>query len=175
MLHSTVKMSFDGYALGGVSVGEEREEADIVVSEIVPLMPADKPRYLMGVGLPSQLLHGISAGVDMFDCVLPTRMARNGTLFTSTGRLNITNSAYSDDPKPLDESCQCFTCRKFSRAYLAHLYRTGEPGVLGLLSIHNLAYYQSLVEGAREAIAAGKFSAWKAGIESNWMNESQNV
>ncbi len=167
-LERSAELDLSGYAIGGISVGEDREEGQNAVDEITPLMPANKPRYLMGVGLPGQILAGIGAGVDMFDCVLPTRMARNGTLFTSSGRINLKNSRFRNDSKPLDEECSCRTCQRYTRAYLAHLNRVGDPGVLGLLSVHNLAYYRKLVRDARDAIIKGYFNSWKSDIESKW-------
>jgi queuine tRNA-ribosyltransferase len=164
----TAEMNLPGYAIGGISVGEEKETGEAVVREIAPLLPSDRPRYLMGVGLPEQIIDGISAGIDMFDCVLPTRMARNGTLFTSRGRVNITNAQFKNDPLPLDPECSCPTCATYSRAYLSHLYKVGEPGVLGLLSIHNLAYYKTIVTGAREAIIAGRFDSWRSEAAAKW-------
>jgi len=154
-LEQSAELDLDGYAMGGISVGEDKEVGDDVVSEIVPMFPNDKPRYLMGVGLPEQILSGIEAGIDMFDCVLPTRMARNGTLFTSEGRLNIKNAQYRTDETPPDGECSCSTCKRFTRAYLSHLYKVNDPGVLGLLSVHNLAYYYNLVTSSRNAIANG--------------------
>ncbi len=164
-------MALDGYALGGISVGEEREEGDRVVDEIACLLPDEKPRYLMGVGLPGQVLDAISAGIDMFDCVLPTRMARNGTLFTSHGRLNLKNAAHREEAGPIDPECTCATCARYSRAYLAHLYRAGDPGVLGLLTIHNLAYYREFVTQARAAIVSGDFERWKDETIARWESE----
>ena len=161
-------LDLPGYAIGGISVGEEREEGSEIVHLTAPLLPSEKPRYLMGVGLPEQILDGIAAGVDLFDCVLPTRMARNGTLFTSDGRLNLKNSQYRNDPKPLDENCLCPTCARYSRAYLAHSYKSGEPGVLGLLSIHNIAYYIRLVTEAREAILTDRFDSWRSSAHDRW-------
>lgn len=160
--------NLSGYALGGISVGEERAKGDEVVSRIAPRLPSNKPRYLMGVGLPDQILHGVECGIDMFDCVLPTRMARNGTLFTSRGRVNITNSRYRRDQLPLDEKCACPTCARYSKAYLAHLFRAGDPGVLGHLTIHNLSYYRELLIGAKTAIIERRFANWKNEIESGW-------
>ncbi len=167
-LERSVALGLGGYALGGISVGEDRERGDEVVKEIAPLLPADKLRYLMGVGLPGQILDGIACGIDMFDCVLPTRMGRNGTVFTSDGRLNLGNAKFKNDPEPLDPSCSCATCRRHSRAYLSHLHKIRDPGVLGLLSLHNLAYYRNLVREAREAIIAGRFGAWRAETQTDW-------
>ncbi|MCK4719826.1 tRNA-guanine transglycosylase, partial [bacterium] len=167
-LEQSVKLDLPGYAMGGISVGEDREEGEAIVREITPLMPSEKPRYLMGVGLPGQILDGIQSGIDMFDCVLPTRMARNGTLFTSEGRLNLRNSRFITDDKPLDPECSCGTCKRYSRGYLSHLHKVGDPGVLGLLSVHNLAYYKKLVTDARDAIKGQNFNKWKSETESRW-------
>ena len=167
-LERSIELDMPGYAMGGISVGEDRVQGQDVVDEVIPFMPADKPRYLMGVGLPEQILAGIRAGIDLFDCVLPTRMARNGTLFTSAGRLNLKNSRFRNEAGPLDPKCFCPTCQRYSRAYLSHLYKSGDPGVLGLLSLHNLAYYLRLVQDARDAIVANRFDAWKAATESAW-------
>lgn len=167
-LEKSAELDLPGYALGGISVGEDRVEGDEIVREITPLLPVDKPRYLMGVGLPEQVLDGIEWGIDLFDCVLPTRMARNGTLFTSRGRLNLRNSRFITDHEPLDSECACPTCRRYSRAYLSHLHKVGDPGVLGFLSIHNLAYYRKLVKDAGEAIKQAVFSNWKTEIIQKW-------
>ena len=148
-------IGFDGYAIGGLSVGEPKEEMNAIVDHVAPSMPADGPRYLMGVGTPGDLVRGVCAGVDMFDCVLPTRNARNGHLFTSGGVVRIRNARYRTDPGPIDESCACYTCGSFSRAYLHHLDRCGE--ILGavLMTIHNLSFYQGLMAQLRDAIEAG--------------------
>ncbi len=174
-LEKSIELDMPGYAMGGISVGEDRVEGQDVVDEVIPLMPADKPRYLMGVGLPEQMLAGIRAGIDLFDCVLPTRMARNGTLFTSAGRLNLKNSRFRNEAGPLDPKCSCTTCQRYSRAYLSHLYKSGDPGVLGLLSLHNLAYYLRLVQDARKAIIADRFDSWKAATESGWRHEDSDT
>ena len=154
-LSELTEIGFDGYAIGGLSVGEPKEEMNAIVDQVAPSMPADKPRYLMGVGTPDDLLRGVCAGVDMFDCVLPTRNARNGHLFTSGGVVRIRNARYRTDPGPLDERCACYTCANFSRAYLHHLDRCGE--ILGavLMTIHNLSFYQALMAQLRGAIEAG--------------------
>ncbi len=149
--------SFDlpGYALGGLSVGETPEEMYEVVQNIVPLMPKDKPRYLMGVGYPWDIAICVAAGIDMFDCVLPTRNARNGLLFTSQGPVKIRNAKYAEDPEPLDPNCHCYTCQNFSKAYLRHLFKAEE--MLGpiLATHHNLAYYLNLIKQIRNAIREG--------------------
>ena len=139
-------MPFDGYALGGLSVGETPAQMAEVLEEVAHRMPADRPRYLMGVGRPEDLVTAIGAGIDMFDCVMPTRNARNGNLFTETGRLVISHARYADDPAPLDPTCSCSTCRTFSRAYLRHLYRAREILYHRLATLHNLHHVMRLVE-----------------------------
>ena len=148
-------IGFDGYAIGGLSVGEPKEQMDAIVAHIAPAMPVERPRYLMGVGTPADLVRGVCAGVDMFDCVLPTRNARNGHLFTSSGVVRIRNAKYRTDPEPVDDSCACYACANFSRAYLHHLDRCGE--ILGavLMTIHNLCFYHALMARLRGAIEAG--------------------
>lgn len=155
-----VDIGFDGYAIGGLSVGEPKEDMLRILAHTAPQLPQDKPRYLMGVGTPEDLLDGIGAGIDMFDCVMPTRNARNGGLFTSRGDVKLRNSRYKDDPRPLDPQCSCYTCAHFSRAYLHHLQRINEILGARLNTIHNLHYYVNLMRQAREAIAQGHFSAW---------------
>jgi len=154
-----------GYALGGYSVGESPEAMRASVAEVAPLLPADRPRYLMGVGTTVDLVHAVAAGVDMFDCVLPTRCARNGLLFTSRGRLVIRNATYARDERPADESCSCYTCRTHSRAYLRHLYATGEALALRLNTLHNLHHYLDLMRRARRAISEGRFLAFAREVE----------
>jgi queuine tRNA-ribosyltransferase len=136
--------------------------------DTAPLLPDEKPRYLMGVGTPLDLLIGIGAGIDMFDCVMPTRNARNGLLFTSRGRLSIKSKRYADDAAPVDDACRCYTCRTFTRAYLRHLYQSHELLAYRLNSVHNLAYYLDLMAGAREAIAAGTFQAHASRVRAAW-------
>ena len=164
-------MGFDGYAVGGLALGEHREQTWEAVQTTVEALPSDRPRYLMGMGTPGDLLEGIERGIDMFDCVMPTRNARNGTLFTSRGRLSIKTAALKEDTTPLDPSCSCFTCRTFTRAYLRHLYITKEMLGFRLCTIHNLSYYHQLVSGAREAILSGTFSSYKAKVEDGWRSE----
>lgn len=151
-------LDLPGYALGGFSVGEEPAAMHEAVAASAPLLPEDRPRYLMGVGTPRDLIECIGAGIDMFDCVLPTRCARNGLLFTSSGRLVIKNAQHAKDPRPVDEGCGCYTCRTFSRAYLRHLFISQEIVAMRLNTLHNLHYYLSLVRKAREAIEQGRFS-----------------
>jgi len=153
-----VDIGFDGYAIGGLSVGEPKEEMLRLLAHTAPRLPPAKPRYLMGVGTPEDLLAGIAAGIDMFDCVLPTRNARNGWLFTAHGDIKIRNSRYKDDTSPLDSDCACYTCRHFSRAYLHHLQRVNEILGARLNTIHNLHFYLDLMRRARAAIEAGRFS-----------------
>jgi queuine tRNA-ribosyltransferase len=145
-------VSFDGYAIGGLSVGEPEEDRRRIVAHTVPRMPTDKPRYLMGMGTPEDLIGAVRAGIDMFDCVLPTRNARNGWLFTRWGDVKIRNARYRDDTSPLDEACSCYTCRHFSKAYLYHLQKTNEILGARLNTLHNLHYYQELMHDLRAAI-----------------------
>ncbi len=152
---------FDGFAIGGLSVGESNQEMYDTVEFTTPLMPSDKPRYLMGVGTPEDLVENVERGVDMFDCVMPTRNARNGTLFTTFGKVNIKAVRFKLDTKPIDENCDCFTCKNFSRAYLNHLFRAGEITYFRLASLHNLHYYLSLMAQMRKAIEEQKFSEFK--------------
>ena len=154
-------IAFDGFAIGGVSVGEPKEEMLAVVNHTAPLLPADRPRYLMGVGTPEDLLDGVAAGIDMFDCVMPTRNARNGSLFTSGGKIAIKNARYADDPRPLDERCGCVTCRTASRAYLRHLFVNGEIAASVYNTIHNVAFYLDLMRGIRQSIASNSFAAFR--------------
>ena len=151
-LAGLTSIGFDGYAVGGLAVGEPEDERNAVLDHIVPTMPADRPRYLMGVGTPVDIAEAVSRGIDMFDCVMPTRHARTGHLFTSAGVVKIRNARYRDDTGPLDAACDCYTCRNFSRAYLRHLEKCGE--ILGsrLQTIHNLHYYQKLMDDLRNAI-----------------------
>ncbi|AEK60598.1 tRNA-guanine transglycosylase [Collimonas fungivorans Ter331] len=153
-------IGFHGIAIGGLSVGEPKEEMMRVLEHIGPRLPADKPHYLMGVGTPEDLVAGVENGVDMFDCVMPTRNARNGWLFTRFGDLKIKNARYKDDEKPLDETCGCYACRNFSRAYLHHLHRTGEILGARLNTIHNLHYYLDLMKNIRAALDVGQFSVF---------------
>jgi queuine tRNA-ribosyltransferase len=155
-----------GYALGGYSVGEAREAMHEGVAAAAPLLPRDKPRYLMGVGTPVDLVEAMAAGVDMFDCVLPTRCARNGLLFTSEGRLVIKNARHARDPRPVDPGCGCYTCRTFSRAYLRHLFVSGEITAMRLNTLHNVHYFLELMARARRAIEEDRFRAYAAEIRA---------
>ena len=154
-------IGFDGYALGSLSVGEPKEEMLAVLETMTPLMPVTRPRYLMGVGTPEDLVEGVRLGVDLFDCVMPTRNARNGMLFTSRGSIQIKNSAYADDGRPIEEGCTCYTCRRFSRAYLRHLFMARELLAYRLNTLHNLHYYLQLMAAIREAIGEGRFTVWR--------------
>jgi queuine tRNA-ribosyltransferase len=161
-LAKLLDIGFDGYAIGGLAVGEPKEDRDRVIGHLMPKMPADQPRYLMGMGTPEDLIEAVRAGVDMFDCVLPTRNARNGWLFTRSGDIKIRNAKYRDDTRPLDDACACYACRNFSRAYLYHLQKTNEILGARLNTIHNLHYYLGLMRELREAIAAGALTATAA-------------
>jgi queuine tRNA-ribosyltransferase len=149
-----------GIAIGGLSVGEAKPDMYSMLELLHPELPADRPRYLMGVGFPEDLIEGVRRGVDLFDCVAPTRMGRNGTAFSSSGRINIKRSEFKTDPRPIDESCECSACKRFSRAYLRHLYVSDEILGLRLLSLHNVHFLVSLMRGARAAIQAGAFDSW---------------
>ena len=152
---ATVEVGFEAYAIGGLSVGEPVDVMYEVVSSTVPLLPEDRPRYLMGTGTPLDLIECVARGIDLFDCVMPTRNARNGQLFTSEGRLNIKNARYAEDQGPPDPACSCYTCRRFSRAYLRHLYVAGEIGAAALNTLHNLHFYLDTMNRIREAIVFG--------------------
>jgi len=155
------EIGFPGYAIGGLSVGEPKEDMLRVLDHTAPRLPAGKPRYLMGVGTPEDLVDGVAAGIDMFDCVMPTRNARNGWLFTRFGDIKLRNARYKDDTKPLDETCGCYACRNFSRAYLHHLHKTQEILGARLNTIHNLFYYQTLMAEMRAALEAGTFEQYR--------------
>src|SRR5512135_1572004 len=155
-------IGFDGFAIGGLSVGEPKEDMLRILKHTAPQLPADKPRYLMGGGTPEDLVAAVGEGIDMFDCVMPTRNARNGHLFTRFGDVRIKNAQYRLDTRPLDERCSCYTCRNFSRAYLHHLYRLGEILGARLNTIHNLHYYQELMRDIRAAIEAGRYAQFQA-------------
>lgn len=159
-LQALVEIGFDGYAIGGLSVGEPKDEMIHVLDVIADKLPEDKPRYLMGVGKPEDLVEGVRRGVDMFDCVMPTRNARNGHLFTSAGVVKIRNAAHREDQAPLDAECSCYTCQNFSRAYLYHLEKTKEMLGSQLNTIHNTHFYQNLMQQMRAAIEVNEFEAW---------------
>jgi queuine tRNA-ribosyltransferase len=157
-LAGLVEIGFDGYAIGGLSVGEEKSAMFDVVSHVAPLMPEDSPRYLMGVGTPEDIIEAVASGVDMFDCVMPTRNARNGQLFTSRGRINIKNTRFRDDPRPVSEACECAVCARYSRAYLRHLWASGEILWSVLSSFHNVSFYLDTMARIRQAIKLGTFN-----------------
>lgn len=159
-LEKLVELNFDGYAIGGLSVGESKEDMNRIMSFVAPRMPVDKPRYLMGVGTPHDLVRAVLAGVDMFDCVLPTRNARNGWLYTSTGIVKLRNAKYRFDHKPLDENCSCYTCKNFSKSYLHHLQRIDEMLGAHLNTVHNLHFYQTLMQGLRSAIESNQLDTY---------------
>lgn len=163
---------FDGFAIGGLSVGEPKPVMYDFMYDIAPQLPADKPRYLMGVGTPLDIANGIAAGIDMFDCVLPTRNARNGTLYTSQGKINIKRKEYAEDDGPLDPQCGCYTCRTFSRAYLRHLYVSKELLSFRLNSLHNLTYFLDLVRNARQAILENRYADFLAGVAAIYPEEA---
>ena len=156
------ELGFDGFAIGGLSVGEPKEDMMRVLEHVGPRLPADKPHYLMGVGTPEDLVAGVASGVDMFDCVMPTRNARNGWIFTRYGDVKIKNAKYKDDEKPYDETCDCYACKNFSRAYLHHLHRAGEILGARMNTVHNLHYYLQLMQEMRDAIDEGRFQAFVA-------------
>ena len=165
-LNGLTDIDFDGFAIGGLSVGEPKEDMLRILAHTAPKMPQHKPRYLMGVGTPEDLVGAVSQGIDMFDCVMPTRNARNGWLFTQYGDIKIKNAGYKQDTAPLDADCACYTCRNFTRAYLHHLHKVGEILGARLNTIHNLHYYQVLMQGMRGAIEAGNFEAFKTEFAS---------
>ncbi len=164
---SLKELNFPGYALGGLSVGEDKDTTYAMLEATVPELPEDKPRYLMGMGLPEDLVEGVARGIDLFDCVVPTRNARNGLAYTATGKVNLRNARNSKDSEPLDEHCRCYTCRHYSRAYLRHLFRCREILAYRLLTWHNLYYYLNLMAGMREAIATGQFAAFQRDFYRN--------
>ena len=151
---------WDGFGIGGLSVGEAKPDMYAMLDVVDEALPRDRPRYLMGVGFPEDLIEGVRRGVDLFDCVAPTRMGRNGTVFTADGRLNIKRAEFRDDPRPIDESCACPACLRFSRAYIRHLYLADEIFGLRLLSLHNVHFLVSLMHDARRALLGGTFDAW---------------
>lgn len=161
-LEQLLEVGFPGYAIGGLSVGEEKHMMYDTTEFIAPLLPADKPRYLMGVGTPEDLVESVARGVDMFDCVMPTRNARNGQVFTSEGKLNVRNARYARDRRPLDEACGCAVCGRYTRAYVRHLYLNDEILASVLCSYHNLAFYLDLMRQIRQAIALGEFPVFRA-------------
>ena len=174
-LAGLVELGFPGYAIGGLSVGEGKDEMDAVLSAVLPNMPGDKPRYLMGVGTPQDLVRGVELGVDMFDCVMPTRNARNGYAFTSGGTLKIRNARHKASDLPLDPQCGCYTCRTFSRAYLHHLDRCGEMLASMLMTQHNLHYYHDLMAQLRVSIETGTFRNLIESLHNGWNSLDESV
>jgi queuine tRNA-ribosyltransferase len=164
-VETLLEMDFSGHAIGGLSVGEPKEAMFDVIAFVAPLLPASKPRYLMGVGTPKDLVRAVALGIDMFDCVLPTRNARNGCLFTSRGRVLIKNAMYAEDQGPVDPDCNCLTCRRYSRAYLRHLFIAGEYLSAILNTVHNVSFYLDMMRKIRESIALNSFSDWLAALE----------
>ncbi|HJX85877.1 MAG TPA: tRNA guanosine(34) transglycosylase Tgt, partial [Candidatus Angelobacter sp.] len=160
----TVEMDFAGYAIGGLSVGESREKTKEMIAAALEVLPKDKPRYVMGVGYPEEIVQYAAMGVDMMDCVLPTRAARHGLLFTSQGRMNIKNARYAQDQSPADPKCGCKVCARYSRAYLRHLFVAGEPLAGALNSVHNLAFYLDTMRAVRHAIRLGDHSGLLSGM-----------
>jgi queuine tRNA-ribosyltransferase len=166
------EIGFEGYAIGGLSVGEEKSHMYDTVEFTAPLMPVDQPRYLMGVGTPADLVECVARGVDMFDCVMPTRNARNGQIFTRDGKLNIRNARFVRDERPLDAECGCQVCRRHSRAYLRHLYQAGEMLAAILCTYHNIAFYLDTMRRIRQSIALGNFAAFRSGFLERYHSES---
>lgn len=174
-LEQLLSIGFEGYAIGGLSVGEEKAAMYDTVEQIAPHLPATHPRYLMGVGTPADLVECVARGVDMFDCVMPTRNARNGQVFTAQGRLNIRNSCYARDEQPLDPSCKCQVCQRYSRAYLRHLYRAGEILASTLCSYHNIAFYLDTMQRIRQSIALGEFAAFRLSFLECYQGETSGA
>jgi queuine tRNA-ribosyltransferase len=163
----TREIGFEAYAIGGLSVGEPTDVMYDIVSRTTPCLPADRPRYLMGTGTPEDLVESVARGIDLFDCVLPTRNARNGQLFTSEGRINIKNACYAEDDRPPDPACDCYTCRSCSRAYLRHLYMAGEINASTLNTLHNLNFYLDTLRRIRDAIAFGRFESFRLALHQS--------
>ncbi len=170
-----VEMDFEGYAIGGLSVGEPADVMYAITDTVTAILPETKPRYLMGVGTPENILESIERGIDLFDCVMPTRNGRNGMFFTRSGRINIKNAAYALDFRPIDEQCTCYGCRTFTRAYIRHLVKANEILALQLASVHNLTFYLWLVSAAREAILAERFQEWKSEMIKQLSTEIQTI
>lgn len=171
ILELDARQAFQGFAVGGLSVGEPKAEMNATLAELVRELPTDRPRYLMGVGTPEDLLFGIEQGVDLFDCVLPTREARHGRLLTSRGRLNIKNARHRESNAPVDPDCTCYTCQTFTRAYLHHLFKAGELLAFTLNSLHNLSYTVGLTRAARQALLEGRFPAFARDTRAHWNTE----
>jgi queuine tRNA-ribosyltransferase len=168
-------LDFPGYAIGGLSVGETKEQMYTTLDVVTPELPADRPRYLMGVGAPEDIIEGVARGIDIFDCVLPTRVARNGGLFTRTGRMNLRNARYAADPLPVEPGCDCYTCQNFSRAYLRHLFKAEETLGLHLATLHNVRFMLRLMVELRGHIAAGTFATFRAAFLAGYQLSDQTV
>jgi queuine tRNA-ribosyltransferase len=166
------EIGFDGYAIGGLSVGEPKEDMLRILTHVAPKLPEQRPRYLMGVGTPEDLVDGVARGIDMFDCVMPTRNARNGWLFTRFGDVKIRNAKYKDDIAPLDPSCSCHTCQNFSLAYLHHLQRANEITGARLNTLHNLHFYLAIMAEMRQAIEQGRFKTWREQFDKDRASKS---
>ncbi len=164
----TVEIGFDGYGIGGLSVGETRAEMLPALAAAIAVLPVDRPRYLMGVGDPASIVEAVALGVDMFDCVLPTRLARHGTILTTAGRMNLRNARFAEDPEPLEPGCSCETCSRWSRAYLRHLLMVNEPTAARLTTIHNVHWLLRLMESARGAIASGTYERFRSDVLAVW-------
>ena len=173
MAHDLTGIGFDGYAIGGLSVGESKREMYEVISYTAPELPVDKPRYLMGVGSPDAILEAVALGIDMFDCVLPTRIARNGTIFTSKGRFIVRDAGSAEDERPLDDECDCYACRSFSRAYIRHLMKAGEVLGIRLTTIHNVRFMMRFMEKLRQSIGSGCFEAFLEEQRAIWSGKAQ--
>ncbi|MCF7805070.1 MAG: tRNA guanosine(34) transglycosylase Tgt [Candidatus Marinimicrobia bacterium] len=174
-VEALTSLGFDGYAIGGVAVGEPKEEVRRITRMTAPMLPENQPRYLMGVGKPEDILESIAAGVDMFDCVIPTRNARNGQVYTPDGRMTIRNATFSDDHRPIDGECDCYTCQHFSRAYIRHLLNVNEIFGHRLATLHNLHFFLSLTQKARDAILQGNFGPWKEAFLKRYREEEDMV
>ena len=161
-------MDFPGYAIGGLSVGEPKSLMYEMLEAVLPLLPADRPRYLMGIGYPEDLVECVALGVDMFDCVIPTRNGRNGMVFTSSGRLVLRNAQYAQDFSPIDPECQCYACKNYTRAYIRHLFQVEEMLALRLASLHNVYFFLKLMEQMREAIRKGSFQRWREEFKNKY-------
>jgi queuine tRNA-ribosyltransferase len=172
---SLVALDLPGYAIGGLCLGEASDVTYDMVGRVTPLLPIDRPRYLMGAGYPEDIIAAVRLGVDMFDCVLPTRNGRTGTAFTSSGRISIRNSRYADDPDALDPMCDCYTCRNFTRAYLRHLFIVGEALGPRSLTLHNVRFYQRLMQGIRAAIEQGGFEDWSSSFLSRYQTANETA
>jgi queuine tRNA-ribosyltransferase len=172
---SLVALDLPGYAIGGLCLGEASNVTYDMVGRVTPLLPTDRPRYLMGAGYPEDIVASVRLGVDMFDCVLPTRNGRTGTAFTSSGRVVIRNAKHADEPGPLDAACDCYTCRTFSRAYLRHLFVVGEALGPRLLTLHNVRFYQHLMQGIRAAIGRGQFESWSSEFLARFRSETETA